>query len=50
MTMCVLNIVKGMILNMIKVVATLIEKDNKVLIARCSEGYPNVFDKWEFPG
>lgn len=35
---------------MIKVVAALIEKDNKVLLARRSTGDPNVFDKWEFPG
>ena len=35
---------------MIKVVAALIEKDNKVLIARRSTGDPNVLGKWEFPG
>lgn len=35
---------------MIKVVAALIEKDNKVLIARRSTGDPNVLAKWEFPG
>lgn len=35
---------------MIKVVAALIEKDNKVLIAKRSTGDPNVFGKWEFPG
>ena len=35
---------------MIKVVAALIEKDNKVLIARRLTGDPNVFGKWEFPG
>ena len=35
---------------MIKVVAALIEKDNKVLIARRSTGDPNVLRKWEFPG
>lgn len=35
---------------MIKVVAALIEKDNKVLIARRSTGDPNVLEKWEFPG
>jgi mutator protein MutT len=34
----------------IKVVAALIEKDNKVLIAKRSTGDPNVFGKWEFPG
>ncbi len=34
----------------IKVVAALIEKDNKVLIARRSTGDPNVMGKWEFPG
>lgn len=35
---------------MIKVVAALIEKDNKYLIAKRSTGDPNVFGKWEFPG
>jgi len=35
---------------MITVVAALIEKDNKILIAKRSTGDPNVFDKWEFPG
>ena len=35
---------------MITVVAALIKKDNKVLIARRSTGDPNVFGKWEFPG
>ena len=35
---------------MIKVVAALIEKENKVLLARRSTGDINVFDKWEFPG
>lgn len=35
---------------MIKVVAALIEKDDKVLIAKRSTGDPNVFCKWEFPG
>ncbi len=35
---------------MIKVVAALIEKDNKVLLAKRSTGDPNVFGKWEFPG
>lgn len=34
----------------IKVVAALIEKDNKVLIARRATGDENVFGKWEFPG
>ena len=35
---------------MITVVAALIEKDNKYLIARRSTGDPNVMGKWEFPG
>lgn len=35
---------------MIKVVAALIEKDEKVLIAKRSTGDPNVLGKWEFPG
>ena len=35
---------------MIRVVAALIEKDGKVLIAKRSSGDPNVFGKWEFPG
>ena len=35
---------------MIKVVAALIENDNKVLIAKRSTGDLNVFGKWEFPG
>lgn len=35
---------------MIKVVAALIEKDEKYLIARRSTGDPNVLGKWEFPG
>lgn len=35
---------------MIRVVASLIENDNKVLIAKRSTGDPNVFGKWEFPG
>ena len=35
---------------MINVVAALIEKDNKYLIAKRSTGDPNVFGKWEFPG
>ena len=34
----------------IKVVACLIEKGNKVLIAKRSTGDPNVLGKWEFPG
>ena len=34
----------------INVVAALIEKDNKVLIAKRSTGDPNVLGKWEFPG
>ena len=35
---------------MIRVVAALIEKDDKVFIARRSTGDPNVLGKWEFPG
>lgn len=35
---------------MIKVVAALIEKDNKILIAKRSTGDKSVFGKWEFPG
>ena len=35
---------------MITVVAALIEKDNKYLIAKRSTGDPNVLGKWEFPG
>jgi 8-oxo-dGTP diphosphatase len=35
---------------MIKVVAALIMRDNKVLIARRSTGDENVMGKWEFPG
>ena len=35
---------------MIKVVAALIEKNGKFLIARRSTGDPHVFGKWEFPG
>ena len=35
---------------MIKVVAALIEKDNKYLIAKRSTGSVDVLDKWEFPG
>lgn len=34
----------------IKVVAALIEKDGKYLLARRSTGDPNVMSKWEFPG
>jgi len=34
----------------IKVVAALIENDNKVLLARRSTGDINVLGKWEFPG
>ena len=35
---------------MIIVVAALIEKNNKYLIAKRSTGDPNVLGKWEFPG
>ena len=35
---------------MIKVVAALIEKNGKVLIARRSTGSEDVIGKWEFPG
>ena len=35
---------------MINVVAALIEKNGKVLIARRATGDPNVLGKWEFPG
>ncbi len=35
---------------MINVVAALIFKDDKCLIARRSTGDPNVLGKWEFPG
>lgn len=35
---------------MITVVAALIEKDNKYLIAKRSTGDPSVLGKWEFPG
>lgn len=35
---------------MIKVVAALIENNNKILLARRSTGDINVFGKWEFPG
>ena len=35
---------------MIKVVAALIKKDDKILIARRSTGDLSVLGKWEFPG
>lgn len=35
---------------MIIVVAALIRKDNKVLLAKRATGDENVFGKWEFPG
>jgi len=35
---------------MITVVAALIKKEGKVLIAKRSTGDTNVFGKWEFPG
>ena len=35
---------------MITVVAALIKKDNKVLIAKRATGDSNVYGKWEFPG
>ncbi len=35
---------------MIKVVACLIEKENRVLIAKRSTGDESVLNKWEFPG
>ena len=35
---------------MIKVVAALIRKDDKILIAKRSTGDFSVFGKWEFPG
>ncbi len=35
---------------MIKVVAALIQKENKILIAKRFTGDPNVLGKWEFPG
>lgn len=35
---------------MIKVVAALICKDNKILIAKRATGDSNVLGKWEFPG
>lgn len=35
---------------MIKVVAALIMKDNKILIARRSTGDESLLGKWEFPG
>ena len=37
-------------MKLIKVVAALIEKEDKILIARRSTGDENVFGKWEFPG
>lgn len=35
---------------MIKVVAALIKKDDKVLIAKRSTGDRSLLGKWEFPG
>ena len=35
---------------LIKVVAALIEKENKILVAKRSTGDHNVLGKWEFPG
>lgn len=35
---------------MLKVVAALIMKDGKMLIAKRSTGNKNVIGKWEFPG
>lgn len=35
---------------MITVVAALIQKGNKILLAKRSTGDPNVLGKWEFPG
>lgn len=35
---------------MVTVVAALIEKDNKMLIAKRSTGDPNLIGYWEFPG
>lgn len=35
---------------MITVVAALIKKDNKYLIAKRATGYEKVLGKWEFPG
>ena len=35
---------------MITVVAALIKKNDKILLAKRSTGDPNVFGKWEFPG
>lgn len=37
-------------INVINVVAALIKKEDKVLIAKRSTGDKNVFGKWEFPG
>lgn len=39
-----------LVISMITVVAALIKKDNKVLIAKRSTGDKNVLGKWEFPG
>lgn len=36
--------------NIITVVAALIKRDGKILIAKRSTGDPNVLGKWEFPG
>ena len=36
--------------SMITVVAALIKKDNKILIAKRATGDENVYGKWEFPG
>ena len=38
------------VIRMIDVVAALIKRHGKILIARRSTGDPNVFGKWEFPG
>lgn len=35
---------------MIKVVAALIQENDKILIAKRSTGDPNILGKWEFPG
>lgn len=39
-----------MVIFMIKVVAALIEKENKIFIAKRATGDTNVLGKWEFPG
>ncbi len=39
-----------MVIEVIKVVAALIEKDSKYLIARRSTGEPSLVGYWEFPG